>query len=98
MIVSHLHLFFRQTRCFWLAWVVVLAHLARAETWPTEAERLAAYQARCDYLVEQTLATTDPDDLNRGGLFQIAINLHEGENIEWARARLRAVNDPPSGA
>lgn len=72
---------------------------AQASTdWPTESDRILAYQKRCEEVLRYVVETTDPDDPDRGGLFNIAVNLAAGENIEWARARLRAVNDPPTGA
>ena len=69
-----------------------------ARTWPTDAELEAAYRARCAEVIDQTVATTDPADPERGSLFTIAANLAVGKNLEWASQRLHTVNDPPSGA
>lgn len=68
-----------------------------ADPWPTESERVLAYQERCRLVLEDVINRTDPGDPTRGGLFDIAVNLNAGTHLEWARARLRAVNDPPRG-
>ncbi len=64
----------------------------------TDHERqmqLAERQARgiADYV-----ARTDPDNLEKGSLHQIAACLASGENISWARQRLKKLNEKPTGA
>lgn len=71
--------------------------LAADTSWPTESERFLAYQERCQEVIDFIVNRTDPDNPDRGGLFDIAVNLAEGTNLEWARARLRAVNETPRG-
>lgn len=69
-----------------------------AADWPSESERILAYQERCQMVVDRMVEATDPTDTSRGGLFAIAANLAAGENLDWARERLRTANDPPTGA
>jgi len=64
----------------------------------SEAELIRQYRERCEYVIDQTVASTDPDDLTRGSSFTIAANLRRGTNLEWVRKRLRLSNDPPTGA
>lgn len=78
--------------------VLLLASASFADSgWPTESDRLRAYQERCQVQLDFIIDRTDPADTSRGGLFDIAVNLALGENLEWARERLRTVNDPPRG-
>jgi hypothetical protein len=65
--------------------------------WPTESERVLAYRMRCQEVLDFVVARTDPQNTERGSLFDIAVNLAAGTNLDWARARLRTVNDPPRG-
>lgn len=64
----------------------------------SDADLIHQYRERCEYVIDQTVASTDPDDLTRGSSFTIAANLQRGTNLDWARKRLRLSNDPPSGA
>lgn len=73
------------------------ASLNAVPSWPTESERLLAYQERCEEVLDFIVNSTDPEDLERGGLYDIAVNLSAGTNLDWARARLRAINNPPTG-
>ncbi len=55
----------------------------------TDRERqlqLAERQAR---VIADTVAQTDPNDLEKGSLVTIAANLASGHNVEWARKRLK---------
>ncbi len=63
----------------------------------SDEEIIRQYKERCEYILNQTIETTDPNDLSTGSLFQVAVNLHKGTNIEWARKRLVFDNQPPSG-
>lgn len=65
--------------------------------WPSEEERVAAYQERCQQTINYYIETTKPEDPANGSLWTIAANISEGKNIEWARTRLRTVNNPPTG-
>jgi hypothetical protein len=69
-----------------------------APSWASEGDRVDAYRDRCRQVIDRVIESTDPENPDRGSLFTIAVNLAEGKNLEWARARLRAVNDPPTGA
>ena len=64
----------------------------------SDAEFVRLYRERCEYLIDQTVASTDPDDLTKGSSFTMAANLHRRTNLQWASKRLRLSNDPPSGA
>ena len=64
----------------------------------SEADLVRQYRGRCNYVIDQTVANTDPNDLSRGSSFTIAANLFRGENLDWARERLRLSNDSPTGA
>ncbi len=81
-----------------LLFLFPLAGLQAATGWPSEADRIAAYRERCQEVVDKMVEATDASDTTKGGLFAIAANLSAGKNLEWARARLRTVNDPPTGA
>jgi hypothetical protein len=81
----------------WLLLSTAASTLLAGTSWPTESERVLAYQERCQEVVDFVVNQTDPQNPDRGGLFDIAVNLAAGTHLDWARARLRAVNDPPSG-
>ena len=65
---------------------------------PSDGEIAAAYQVRRAQLVAAYLERTDPGDLERGGLHDVAVNFAQGTNLEWARARLKALTANPTGA
>jgi hypothetical protein len=65
--------------------------------WPSEADRIAAYRERCQQTIDYYVGTTKPEDPANGSLWTIAANISDGKNIEWARTRLRTVNEAPSG-
>jgi len=85
-----------------LALGVVVSPLIQASQPPvaplSDAELVRLYRERCEYLIDQTVAATDPNDSSRGSSFTIAANLRRETNLEWARERLRLSNDPPSGS
>jgi len=64
----------------------------------SDEELIQQYRERCQYLLDQTVEATDPTDLSAGGMFHLAVNLHEGTNLEWVKARLITANQPPAGA
>ncbi|MBE36260.1 MAG: hypothetical protein CMI16_12030 [Opitutaceae bacterium] len=64
----------------------------------SDEELIQQYRERAQYLLDQTVALTDPTDLSAGGMFHLAVNLHEGANLEWVKARLITANQPPAGA
>lgn len=77
---------------------LLLAAPLKAEiNWPSEADRIAAYKERCQQTIDYYIGTTKPEDPANGSLWTIAANISEGKNIDWARTRLRTVNNPPSG-
>ena len=66
---------------------------------PPSASKLAiGFRERAERVIEEELAFARTLGSDQGGLFTIAAALHQGEHLEWAKARLRAVNDPPTGA
>jgi len=79
----------------WIAWTQALA---AESVWPAEAERLAALEQRRERVIDEAIARIDPQDPSKGSLFDIAATVSRGENLDWARQRIRALNDPPSGA
>ena len=80
----------------------LLSALAQAAQPPeapmSDAELVRLYRERCEYLIDQTVAATDPNDSSRGSSFTIAANLRRETNLEWARERLRLSNNPPTGS
>lgn len=65
---------------------------------PSDADLVLQYRARCEYVIDQAVRSTDPDDPTKGGMFALAANLHRGTNLEWASKRLVTANQPPTGA
>ncbi|MAM90653.1 MAG: hypothetical protein CMI15_04160 [Opitutaceae bacterium] len=90
------------TRCLAVAAILVGSSVNGDDSPPvaeiSEADLVHQYRERCDYVIDQTVANTDPNDLTRGSNFTIAANLFRGANLDWARERLRLSNDPPTGA
>lgn len=72
--------------------------LSAKPSWPSEADRIAAYRERCQREIQYYVDLTDASNPESGSLFTIAANVAFGENIEWARERLRTVNNPPTGS
>lgn len=68
------------------------------DTVSSDGEIDAAFQERRLQLVEGYLTRTDPANLERGGLHDVAVNFARGTNLEWVRARLRALAEKPTGA
>jgi len=64
----------------------------------TDGEMAATYQERREAFIAGYIDRTDPTNLERGGLHDVAVNLARGTNLEWARARLRALCESPRGA
>ncbi len=64
----------------------------------SDGEMAFAYQERRDVLIKQYLTRTDPANLAAGGLHDVAVNFAQGTNLEWARARLKALTAKPTGA
>lgn len=56
------------------------------------------FRERCEYVIDEMVASTDTSNTKRGGMFRVAANLHRGVNLEWARAHIREANETPSGA
>ena len=81
-----------------LTGVLLSCTLSAGTDWPSESERVMAYRERCDQVLEYVLTHTDPEDPDRGSLYDIAVNLAAGQNLEWARKRLRTINESPTGA
>lgn len=83
-----------------LAFICLAAFTEADETpWDVaENERQAQLAARFQQTLDDWVAITDPQNLDRGGSIQVAVNLAQGKNLEWARERLRRINREPSGA
>jgi hypothetical protein len=65
---------------------------------PSDGEMALAYHARRAELINRYLARTDPADLERGGLHDVAVNFAQGTHLPWARDRLKALTAEPTGA
>lgn len=63
----------------------------------SDTEIIRQYRERCEFIIDQAIANTDPNDLTRGNMFTVAANLRRGTNLEWARQRIVLANQPPSG-
>ncbi|HMB91431.1 MAG TPA: hypothetical protein VKP65_11325 [Rhodothermales bacterium] len=85
----------------WLATLLLLGCLSPAYAQDyeplTRAEQVAAYQARADSVIDFYAAQVPPDDLARGGYFQVAANLRHGQNRDWVLARLDSLMLAPRG-
>ena len=57
----------------------------------------AAYEARADSLIDYYADFVPPDDLARGGYFEVAARLYRGEHLDWALARLDTLMQNPRG-
>ncbi len=57
----------------------------------SRAELLEAYHARRDSVINYYADQVPPDDFSRGGYFQIAANLYQDRNRDWALARLDSI-------
>lgn len=64
----------------------------------TDGPLAAAFQERRQELIAAYLERTDPANLERGGLHDVAVNFAQGTNLAWARGRLRALTESPRGA
>src|SRR5690606_33084747 len=65
---------------------------------PSSSQLSVEYRERAEYVIDQEIEFASTLNDEQGGLFTIAAVLHRGERLDWARHRLRAVNDPPTGA
>ena len=61
-------------------------------------ERQAALHQRQKQVIDDYLEVTDATDPDKGSLHQIAACLATGQKIEWARERLKRLNEAPTGA
>ncbi|MEZ5276643.1 MAG: hypothetical protein R3F07_09705 [Opitutaceae bacterium] len=61
-------------------------------------ERQLALHERQARVIDDFLELTDAGDLDKGSLHQIAACLAAGQKVEWARQRLKRLNESPSGA
>ncbi len=80
--------------------LLLLPGLAFAQQRPhfSRAEQVEGYRARADSLIDFYVHQVPPDDLTRGGYFQVAANLHRGQNLAWSLARLDSLlAQPPRG-
>lgn len=69
-----------------------------SERFSSDAELTHQYRERCEFVIDQVIESTDPENTGRGSMFWVAANLHRGVNLEWASKRIVAANQPPSGA
>lgn len=65
---------------------------------PSEAEISTGYRERAERVIDEEVAFAKTLGEDQGGMFTIAAALSRGEHLDWARARLRSVNNPPSGS
>jgi hypothetical protein len=63
----------------------------------SEADRLKAYEARADSLIDFYARRIDPSDYSRGGYASIAANLYRGQHLDWVVARLDTLMQNPRG-
>lgn len=63
----------------------------------SDADLIHAYRERCEFVIDEAVNNTDPEDFTRGGKFDIAANLHRETNLEWAKQRLVNDNQSPRG-
>ncbi|HET6569067.1 MAG TPA: hypothetical protein VFG50_13965, partial [Rhodothermales bacterium] len=63
----------------------------------SRAEQLRAYEARRDSLIDYYASSVPPNDLTRGGYFEIAAKLHHGKDMAWVLARLDTLMKNPHG-
>ncbi len=63
----------------------------------TDAEILKGYRERSQMVIEDLATYVHPTDGDRGSLYDVAAALYLGTNVEWAKRRLRTVNENPSG-
>jgi len=64
----------------------------------TDHERQLQLTARQTVVLEDYVETVDADDLEKGSLHQVTACLAAGRNLDWARTRLKKLNEKPSGA
>lgn len=88
----------RSIRLGVLAALFMAGSLSASSLSLSESERIREYRERSAEVLDFVIETTDPGQLDQGGFYQIAVNLAAGKHIDWARHRLREVNNPPSGA
>ncbi len=65
---------------------------------PTAAEMFHGFQERRAAIIDAYVERVDPENLDRGGLHDVAVNFHQGTHLEWARERLRRMCESPRGA
>lgn len=49
-------------------------------------------------MIDAYVERVHPENLDRGGLHDVAVNFHQGTHLEWARERLRRMCESPRGA
>ncbi len=80
------------------SWISPVRAQESGERRISRAEQLAPYHARRDSVIAYYADQIPPDDLSRGGYFQIAANLHLNRNHDWVLARLDSmVAEDPRG-
>ncbi len=61
------------------------------------AERLEAYQARCDSLIDFYVDQVPATDPTRGGYLHLIARLYRGRDLDWVTARLDTLLQDPRG-
>lgn len=96
------------TLCKLLSWVLVLtfsvnvlpaaAPVSAPELeGPTDSVILREYRERCETVIRESAYYVHPTDTEKGSLYDVAAALYLGENLDWAKRRLRTSNENPSG-
>lgn len=63
----------------------------------SDAAILEGYRERSQKAIEDLATSVHPTDRDRGSLYHVAAALYLGTNVEWAKRRLRTVNEDPRG-
>lgn len=71
--------------------------LEAAEQAERTAERIEAYRARADTLIDFYAGRVDPSDYSNGGYSDIAAALYRSQHRDWVRARLDTLMQNPRG-
>ena len=80
-----------------LAQTPPVAPWRRPAPYASEAERLAAFHARRDSVIDVLADQVAPTDLRAGGYWNVAADLVRGQDLAWCVARLDSMMKAPAG-
>lgn len=63
----------------------------------SDSEIIQSYRERCERAIREAAHFYHPSDWDRGNLYDVAAALYLGENVDWAKRRLRSFNEDPRG-